>query len=181
MVKVKNTMKLLTAVVALAFVFGACKKNDDIINGMSVSDKAAVSSVVWNGDSDRPVAVSITEVKNDTRKNASGVKITSNAHSADFPGIYFIWDSKQKDNGYLKVASWVFTQYESFTLTAKESNTYWDFPISVQNNQQPTADECYVLEQAHLCWVPISDVSIFKLVKNLDYMPVKDLFGMIFI
>jgi len=78
-----------------------------------------------------------------TRKNASGDKITSNAHSADFPGLYFIWDSKQKDNGYLKVHKAVFEKYKSFTLTSKESNTYWDFKIEIQDGQTMATDECY--------------------------------------
>ena len=105
--------------------------------------KKALSEVEWKGDSDKVVAVNITETKSG-RTNASGTKITSNAHSADFPGIYFIWDSKQKDNGYLKVAAWVFEAYESFTLTSKESNTYWDFLITPQTDQEKTADNCYV-------------------------------------
>ena len=77
------------------------------------------------------------------RSNASGVKITSNAHSADFPGIFFIWDSKQKDAGYLKVEEWIFDDYESFVLTAKMSNEYWDFPIAVQPGQD-AVDGCYI-------------------------------------
>jgi len=106
--------------------------------------KQPVSTVVWNGETDKAVAANIKEERNDTRKNASGAKITSNAHSADFPGIYFIWDSKQKDNGYLKVEASLFNQYESFTLTAKESNAYWDFEIMPQEGQKKTADDCYV-------------------------------------
>jgi len=106
--------------------------------------KQPVSSITWNSVPDKIVAVHVDAVQNYTRKNASGPKITSNSHSADFPGLYFIWDPKQKDNGYLKVDAEVFNKYESFTLTAKESNTYWDFKISPQNNQLPTTDGCYV-------------------------------------
>ena len=120
----------------------------DTTAGNGGSNKAAVvnnlSSIVWKGESDKAAAVNIIEVKNDTRKNASGVKITSNAHSADFPGIYFIWDSKQKDNGYLKVDGSVFDKYQSFVLTSKESNTYWDFKIELTNGQSMTEDGCYV-------------------------------------
>ena len=106
--------------------------------------KQSADSIVWNGAADKAVAANIDAVQNTTRNNASGIKITSNAHSADFPGIYFIWSSKQKDNGYLKVEAGVFDQYESFTLTAKESNTYWDFDIAPADGQQKTADDCYV-------------------------------------
>jgi len=106
--------------------------------------KAAVSKVVWRGESDKVAAQNIDAVQNNTRKNASGAKITSNAHSADFPGIYFIWDSKQKDNGYLKVEAGLFDTYASFTLTSKESNTYWDFLIAPREGQEKTSDDCYV-------------------------------------
>ena len=104
----------------------------------------ASSTVQWNGESDKAVALKISELQNNTRKNASGPKITSNAHSADFPDLYFIWDSKQKDNGYLKVRATVFEKYDKFTLTTKESNTYWDFPIAPQHGQRKSSDGCYV-------------------------------------
>ena len=106
--------------------------------------KTPTSTVQWNGESDKAVAVKISEVQNNTRKNASGPKITSNSHSADFPDLYFIWDSKQKDNGYLKVRATVFKKYKSFILTTKEANTYWDFPIVLQRGQRMTSDSCYV-------------------------------------
>jgi|GEM_PF-5590694 len=132
---------------ALLWFFSAC--STDLIDQVGGNDGAglkngAVSTVVWKGDADKAVSQNIDAVKNDTRKNASGVKIPSNAHSADFPGIYFIWDAKQKDNGYLKVAAEVFDVYESFVLTSKESNTFWDFKIAVQPGQAKTPDNCYV-------------------------------------
>ena len=148
--------KILSILVALAFVFSACNKEipDQIIDEGEVGVKSAVSAfgkIVWNGATDKIVAENIDYVKNDARKNASGPKITSNAHSADFPGIYFIWDWKQKDPGYLKIAAEllegdgaVFAGYESLTLTTKESNTYWDFTIVKVAGQQKTADNCYV-------------------------------------
>ena len=52
------------------------------------SVKVPGNDIVWNGADDREVAAVIKAVQNDTRKNASGPKITSNAHSAEFPGIY---------------------------------------------------------------------------------------------
>ena len=108
------------------------------------SVKAPGNDIVWNGANDREVAAVIDSVQNDTRKNASGPKITSNAHSAEFPGIYFIWDSKQSDNGHLKVQASVFDKFESFILTAKASNSYWDFEIAIQPGQEMTEDDCFV-------------------------------------
>jgi len=102
------------------------------------------ATIACDGKLNKSVAVDINATQNNTRKNASGAKITSNAHSADFPGIYFIWDSKQKDNGYLMVEASVFAKYESFVLTSKESNTFWDFPIALQAGQKTTAEGCYV-------------------------------------
>jgi len=106
--------------------------------------KYDIAPIVWNGASDKVFAANIDFVQNSTRANAAGIKITSNAHSADFPGIYFIWDSKQKDNGYLKVAGGVFDLFDSFVLTAKVSNTYWDFIIRPEKDQKMTNDGCYV-------------------------------------
>jgi len=104
---------------------------------------AAPGGITWNGTSDKAVAVTIDAVQT-TRDNASGPKITSNAHSDDFPGVYFIWDSKQKDSGYLKVDATLFDAYDSFTLTMKESSTYWDIQVAPQPGQAKTADGCYV-------------------------------------
>jgi len=66
------------------------------------------------------------------RENSSGEKITSNAHSGDFPGIYFYWDDKQKMDGFLKVDPAVFTWFDEdwFFITAKNSNAYWDYIIN---------------------------------------------------
>jgi len=81
------------------------------------------------------------------RGNAAGDKITSNAHSADWEGVYFYWDDKQKDDGVLLVCDWVFdlftTSYKhagtgisfdcndpGFVLTAKNSNNYWGYKIA---------------------------------------------------
>ena len=150
-------LSIFSSIVALAFLFSACNKdipNQNADEGVEVGVKKQTveNGIVWNGDVDKKVAQEVVPyVQNDTRKNASGPKITSNAHSEDFPGIYFIWDSKQKDNGYLKIAATLldgdgadFLGYESLTLTTKESNTYWDFTISKEEGQQKTADDCYV-------------------------------------
>ena len=54
-------------------------------------------TLVWNGDADKQVAVNVGGHANTTRGNASGAKITSNGNSSDFPGIYFLFDAKQKE------------------------------------------------------------------------------------
>ncbi|MDR0470851.1 MAG: hypothetical protein LBH79_03865 [Nitrososphaerota archaeon] len=81
-----------------------------------------------------------SDIPNNPRNNASGDKISSNAHSADFPGLYFYWDDKQKDNGVLLVNPEVFDYFEGgeFTLTAKNSNNYWGYKI--------TPDKCQLID-----------------------------------
>ena len=147
LLKDKMKKNFFIPMMALAFIFSACSDYLDKEPGNESNgaiSKASASTIVWNGASDKAVAVNVEALLNTTRKNASGAKITSNAHSADFPGIYFIWDTKQKDPGYLKVAAWVFDEYLGFTLTSKESNTYWDFPIHLEAGQNMTDDGCYV-------------------------------------
>jgi len=80
--------------------------------------------VYWEGSS--------TPLPVNPRDNASGDKIPSNAHSADYPGIYFYWNDKQKDSGVLLVDPKVFDLFVdgSFILTAKDSNNYWGYLIS---------------------------------------------------
>ena len=135
--------KILAIAAATALALGATLSlaSPSAFAGQPSSD--ATSSPQWLGASDIAVAENIAATQV-TRTNASGPKITSNAHSADFPGIYFIWDSKQKDNGFLKVDASVFKDYASFTLTSKESSTYWDFVIAPQPGQEETSDGCYV-------------------------------------
>ena len=77
---------------------------------------------------------------NPDRGNASGDKITSNAHSADFDGIYFFWDSKQKDDGILKVSDKYFDVFDTFVLTVKDASKYLDFTVGVQPDQKMTSD-----------------------------------------
>ena len=88
-------------------------------------------------DTEMAAAKEIAAVENTTRTNASaedGFKIPSNAHSAEFPGIYFVWQDeqgqKQKDDGYLRVDLTTFQQYKSFYITTKNSDKYYDFFIS---------------------------------------------------
>ncbi|MGG0656936.1 LamG-like jellyroll fold domain-containing protein [Rummeliibacillus pycnus] len=127
--------RILSITLVLSMIFGMLSPNVD-------AEKDTASAITWN-TSDKDVAKEIG-YKASTRTNASGDKIPSNASSTDFPGIYFIWDSKQKDNGYLKVSADVFKKYDSFVLTSKESDTYWDFKIKVQDGQKMTNDGCYV-------------------------------------
>jgi hypothetical protein len=100
--------------------------------------------LVWNGDADKDVALKVEGAANITRGNASGAKITSNANSDDFPGIYFIFDAKQKDKGYLKVDAKVFKKFVSFTVTTKEGSAYTDYLIAPVFGQKKTSDDCYV-------------------------------------
>lgn len=66
------------------------------------------------------------------RGNASGDKISSNAHSGDYPGVYFRWDDKQKMPGVFLVNDDVFDLFVDgvFYLTAKNSNSYYKYEIS---------------------------------------------------
>ena len=133
--------------VGTALIFSACNL-EDLVDANEANEEAGIKYALlkgtdcdaparaFNAATDKAVAVNIKEVRNDTRKNASGEKITSNAHSAKYPGIFFIWDSKQKDNGYLVVSECVFDYYKSFVLTSKNSNEFWDFPIALQEGQK---------------------------------------------
>ena len=142
--KRNSFFSVLTIICALSLLSFSCEKfstpND--YAGMPKA-RSVIDPIVWNGECDRAVAVEIGYVET-KRDNASGPKIASNAHSADFPGIYFIWDSKQKDNGYLKVSSLLFNDLSSFTLTSKETFKFFDFLIEIQPGQVKTDDNCYV-------------------------------------
>ena len=107
----KKILLLLVVLLAFSLSLSTCGNQIDpelsdfsgnnILFPLSVleTEELGIVSVVWNGDQDRVIAVNIEAVENSTRKNASGIKITSNSHSDAFPGIYFIWDSRQNDNG----------------------------------------------------------------------------------
>lgn len=140
----------MCAVVAMSGCVSASLETDLLENdqletrGKNDRNESSITSA------DRKVAVEVDESRSD-RRNASGPKITSNAHSDEFPGMLFIWDCKQKDNGYLKVESWVFEKFESFTLTSKEANNYWDFKIEPQRGQKMTKDGHYVYFIPKVC------------------------------
>ncbi|MCL2767462.1 MAG: hypothetical protein FWE49_01855 [Synergistaceae bacterium] len=99
-------------------------------------------------------ALTITPYSYD-RGNAAGDKIPSNAHAADFPGLYFYWNDKQRDDGVLLVDPFVFTLFKEgkFTLTAKTSNCYWGHEIT----QNPAAFDA------------ASGLYIFNIFKNCMY------------
>lgn len=101
-------------------------------------------TLVWNDGADQEVAQVVDGVVNTTRGNASGPKITSNANSDEFPGIYFIFDAQQKDKGYLKVDAEVFRKFVGFTVVTKEGSVYRDYLISPVFGQEMTDDDCYV-------------------------------------
>ena len=99
------------------------QKHNDLPN-IPFSGIIELKPVIWNSILDIPISFEIEALQNTNRKNASGPKITSHAHNDSFPGINLIWDYRQNDSGYLKVAAGIFELFESFTLTSKEANTY---------------------------------------------------------
>jgi len=105
--------------------------------GTGNSSRAASSFITQD---DRDQAVTLTGHQNLTKKSANGDKITSNAHSADFPGIYFYWDSKQKDDGILKIDAEVFETVGSFVLTVKDADKYYDFDVNLDKGQVKSKD-----------------------------------------
>ncbi len=115
-----------------------------LLTAFALASGPAAANVVWRGDADKAVALQVAGQANTTRSNASGAKITSNANSDTFPGIYFIFDSGQKDRGFLKVCAQVFRKYASFTVTTKAANTYTDYLIAPESGQQRTSDNCFV-------------------------------------
>ena len=115
-------------------------------DGVSKAAKPVASPIMWKAGDDafanKQVPFEVSK-----RTNASGPKIPSNAHSADFPGIYFYWDDKQKsDDCYLKVEKSVLEKYVYFILTTKESNKYTDFTIMPVAGQELSPDGCYVFK-----------------------------------
>ena len=139
----KKVLGVLAILVIAGLVLAGCANPAASSVDANRSAKG-VGDIVWVGADDIKVAVDLPLVENVKRDNASGAKIPSNAHSNDFEGIYIKWEAKQKDPAYVKVHKSVFDGLKSFTLTSKESNTYWDFTVEVQPGQELTADDCYV-------------------------------------
>ena len=129
----------LTVLLIIGMVLAGCA------NPLGQGDGSARGAAYVPTAADKSVAVELpARVLNTKRTNASGDKITSNARSADFPGIYFYWDDKQKEDGLLMVESQYFTdEYTEFTVTIKLANEYWDWTVSLQPNQETTPDGYY--------------------------------------
>jgi len=89
---------------------------------------------MFNFDGKSPSKPAPLKGEYDDRGNASGDKITSNAHSGDYPGVYFRWDDKQKCPGVFLVEDWVFDLFvgNTFFLTAKNSNSYYKYKITYE-------------------------------------------------
>ena len=140
-------IKRFFSVILIMVIFGigltGCYSPLEPVNHL-ISRYAFDDPLVWNGAADKAVALTIDGFKNTTRTKASGASIASNANSAAFPGIFFIYDAKQGDSGYLKVNAELFKKYISFTITTKEANNYFDFVIKPEQNQAVTADGCFV-------------------------------------
>ena len=110
-------------------------------------DQAAAKAFVQSASKDKALPKTALEPKESKKTDASGDKIPSNAHSGDYPGLYFYWNDKQKDDGILKVDPDVFDLFKNgeFYITAKNSNAYWDYLI-LPDKGVPTS-EGYLLYQ----------------------------------
>ncbi|MCL1810316.1 MAG: prealbumin-like fold domain-containing protein, partial [Clostridiales bacterium] len=113
------------------------------------ADEAAAKAFTQSASKDTVVPKTALIPVNSSRTNASGDKIPSNAHSGDFPGIYFYWNDKQKDDGILKVDPALFEMFKDgkFYITAKNSNAYWDYWISPSDPKAVVTSEGYLLYQ----------------------------------
>ena len=100
-------------------------------------------SIVWIDEADTAVAVNTETTLEEDVLNIPDSTISSDTYySAEFPGIYFVWDNDTIC--FLKVSESIFNAYESFVITTKESNTYRNFKITLQGEQQKIADNSYV-------------------------------------
>ena len=110
-------------------------------------DQAAAKAFTQSASKDKAPPATACVPAASKKSDASGDKIPSNAHSGDYPGLYFYWNDKQKDDGILKVDPAVFGMFkgESFYITAKNSNAYWDYSIRPDDGV-PTS-EGYLLYQ----------------------------------
>jgi len=170
----KKTPSLVVAVLlALGLVLAGCSSPVGDASSTSRAAAPVYSQIMWKAG-DAAVATAMVAWEVSKRTNASGPKIPSNAHSADFPGVYFYWDSKQKsDDCYLKVQPWVFEKYVYFILTTKESNVYTDFTIMPIAGQKLSADGCFVFKIPKVVPKNINMVFIpeFKVLKGPDDPP----------
>jgi len=148
----KYTLFFVCCLVPLIAVLTACSQDlldFDANSPLSKMTNSGSTSFPTITELDKTFAVEIAAVRNSERGNASGPKITSGSYSDEFPGICFIWDSKAENSGYLKVDMAVYSAYENFFITTKESNAYWDFFITIVEGQQATEDGCYIFFLPH--------------------------------
>lgn len=152
----------LTVVLAMSIFAGCALTNEDAFDALA--RKATANGIVWNGDEGFKSAgvlqnwVEIVYPMESNKNNASGeVKITSNSHSAKFPDVFFRWDNKQRDDGFLKIDPKFFETYEGFTITKKVSNTYWDYLITLTyNDEGEVVNKLYDGKdgQYYIFWIP---------------------------
>jgi len=126
------------------------------------------ASMTWNAIDQAAVKAKFTQSKKNDKAipatalapvvskktDASGDKIPSNAHSGDYPGLYFYWNDKQTEDGFLKVDPAVFDLFKpdengkvGFFITAKNSNAYWDYWIYQNDPKAVLTSEGYYLYQ----------------------------------
>ena len=123
----KTLFGLVTVLLALGLVLASC--SNDFVSPLEEMARKAKGEEINLTDTQKALAKEVLPFES-TRTNASGPKIPSNAHSADFPGLYFYWADKQKaEECFLLVKVGVFDEYKGFLLTKKVSNTYWDYAI----------------------------------------------------
>ena len=140
----KKVLTGLLVLTAIGLMLVACMNPiNNLGGGVKTTGSGNNGGPVVLNETDK-IAVAIIVPTVSGRTNASGKDISSNAQGAAVPGMYFFWDPKQKDNGYLKVEATMFLKYDSFVLTTKEANKYWDFLIKLQDNQAKTDDGYYV-------------------------------------
>ena len=119
---------LVTVILALGLVLAGCS-NANLLPDFEGMARKAKTDEIRLDDDQKALAAEVFPFES-PRTNASGPKIPSNAHSTDFPGLYFYWADKQKaEECYLLVEVEKFEHYEGFVLTKKVSNTYWDYAI----------------------------------------------------
>ena len=138
----KKLCVVLAVLVAFGLVLGSC--SNPVVGSENLVIPRSALGPAWDSLVDKAFKNDIHFDLNNTRNDASGRKVTANAHSRDFPGITFIWDEKQKDVGYLKVDANLFQKYVYFVLTTKNSNEYYDFRIEPAPGYKTTPDNCYV-------------------------------------
>jgi len=157
----------LMVLTALGLILVACPNPVEL--GENVNSDRAIAVL---GESDKLAAVVVAPVVSG-RTNASGKDISSNSQGGAVAGMYFFWDPKQKDNGYLKVDASVFDSSSSFILTTKEANKYWDFVIGPKKGQAKS-DGCFVFyipkQEKNINGVWISDyVAKAFVLQDFDY------------